>query len=74
VANTHQGDGHMRFDDNAGSAPNRRRNSYGGPVADRAFKEPRLKMSGDADRYEQERGRGRRLHPPRRSLPSDAVG
>ena len=31
-------------------------NSFGGPVADPAYAEPPLKISGDADRYEQKRG------------------
>ena len=56
MVNTYQRDGHMRFDDNAGSAVNYEPNSFGGPVADPAYREPPLKISGDADRYEQKRG------------------
>ncbi len=56
VVNTYQRDGYMRFDDNAGSAVNYEPNSFGGPVADPAYREPPLKISGDADRYEQKRG------------------
>ena len=56
VVNTYQRDGYMRFDDNAGSAVNYEPNSFGGPVADPAYNEPPLKISGDADRYEQKRG------------------
>lgn len=52
----YQRDGHMRFDDNGGASPNYEPNSYGGPLADPAYKEPPLKISGDADRYEQKRG------------------
>ena len=59
VVNTYQRDGQMRFDDNGGPGPNYEPNSFGGPKADPAYKEPPLKISGDADRYEQKRGRGR---------------
>ena len=56
VVNTYQRDGYMRFDDNAGAAVNYEPNSFGGPLADPSVSEPPLKISGDADRYEQERG------------------
>jgi catalase len=56
VHNTYQRDGQMRFDGNAGSAVNYEPNSFGGPTANPAFNEPPLKISGDADRYEQVRG------------------
>lgn len=56
VHNTYQRDGMMRFDGNAGAAVNYEPNSFGGPKADPAYKEPPLKISGDADRYEQKRG------------------
>jgi catalase len=56
VENTYQRDGHMRFDDNGGPDPNYEPNTMGGPVADPAYAEPPLKISGDADRYEQKRG------------------
>ncbi len=56
VSNTYQRDGHMRFDGNEGAAVNYEPNSFGGPKADPAFNEPPLKISGDADRYEQKRG------------------
>jgi catalase len=56
VNNTYQRDGYMRFDDNGGAAPNYEPNSFGGPQADPKYKEPPLKISGDADRYEQKRG------------------
>ena len=52
----YQRDGYMRFDDNGGPSPNYEPNSFGGPVEDPAFNEPPLKISGDADRYEQKRG------------------
>jgi len=52
----YQRDGHMRFDDNGGASPNYEPNTFGGPTADPAFREPPLRISGDADRYEQKRG------------------
>ena len=52
----YQRDGSMRCDENGGSAPNYEPNSFGGPLANPAFNEPPLKISGDADRYEQKRG------------------
>ena len=51
VHNYHR-DGSMRFDDNSGGAVNYEPNSFGGPKEDRSFKEPPLKISGDADRYD----------------------
>ena len=56
VENPYQRDGYMRFDDNAGAAVNYEPNSFGGATADPAYSEPPLKISGDADRYEQKRG------------------
>ncbi len=56
VANIYQRDGHMRFDDNGGPDPNYEPNTLRGPKADPAYNEPPLKISGDADRYEQKRG------------------
>ncbi len=49
-------DGAMRFDGNAGGAVNYQPNSFGGPVEDARFKEPPLRISGDADRYDHRRG------------------
>jgi catalase len=45
-------DGAMRFDGNCGGAVNYEPNSFGGPVEDPRFKEPPLRISGDADRYD----------------------
>ncbi len=56
AANTYQRDGSMRFDDNGGASVNYEPNSFGGPKADPAYNEPPLKISGDANRYEQKRG------------------
>ena len=56
VVNTYQRDGKMRFDGNAGPGPNYEPNTFGGPKADDSFDEPPLKITGDADRYEQKRG------------------
>ncbi|MGH6942125.1 catalase [Hypericibacter sp.] len=44
-------DGQMRFDENGGGSVNYEPNSFGGPVEDPSVKEPPLKISGDADRY-----------------------
>ncbi|MBN2450930.1 MAG: catalase [Lentisphaeria bacterium] len=56
VQNPYQRDGSMRFDDNGGGGPNYEPNSFGGAQANPAYAEPPLKISGDADRYEQKRG------------------
>ena len=53
--NTYHRDGNMRFDGNGG-APNYEPNSFGGPVQDDKFREPPLKISGDADRYDHREG------------------
>jgi catalase len=50
--NTYHRDGHMRFDSNFGGAVNYEPNSVGGPVEDKQYAEPPLKVSGDADRYD----------------------
>jgi len=55
-AHNYQRDGYMRFDDNGGPAVNYEPNSYEGPVADPVYKEPPLKISGNADWYDQKRG------------------
>ena len=49
-------DGAMRFDDNGKGAVNYEPNSFGGPIEDKSFKEPPLKISGDADRYDHRLG------------------
>jgi catalase len=55
IAQNYQRDGFMRFDGNAGGLVNYEPNSYGGPVENPAFREPPLKISGDADHYNQPR-------------------
>src|SRR3990170_7132055 len=45
-------DGFMGLDANYGGAVNYEPNSTGGPVEDPSVKEPPLKISGDADRYD----------------------
>jgi catalase len=55
VRNYHR-DGTMRFDGNFGAEPVYEPNSFEGPTEDPSYKEPPLKISGDADRYEQKRG------------------
>jgi catalase len=52
----YQRDGLMRFDGNGGPSVVYEPNSFGGPEADPAFKEPPLRITGDADWYEQRRG------------------
>jgi catalase len=47
----YQRDGAMRFDGNGGGSVNYEPNSFNGPVEDPNAKEPPLKISGDADRY-----------------------
>ena len=49
---TYHRDGQTRFDGNSGGAPNYEPNSFGGPLGDPRFKEPPLRISGDADRYD----------------------
>jgi len=53
---TYNRDGHMRFDGNGGGAVNYQPNSFSGPVDEPSFKEPPLKISGDADRYDHQKG------------------
>ncbi|MBD3337248.1 MAG: catalase [Candidatus Eisenbacteria bacterium] len=55
-ARTYHRDGSMRFDGNAGGAVNYEPNSFGGPQEDPSVKEPPLKISGDADRYDHREG------------------
>jgi catalase len=54
--NTYHRDGHMRFDGNYGGQVNYQPNSFNGPVDDKKFREPPLKISGDADRYDHRKG------------------
>ncbi|TFH06811.1 MAG: catalase [Candidatus Thorarchaeota archaeon] len=54
-ARNYQRDGFMRFDGNEGASVNYEPNSFGGPTENPAFREPPLKISGDADRYNQPR-------------------
>ena len=53
---TYHRDGAMRFDGNNGAGPNYEPNSFGGPVENHAYREPPLKISGDADRYDHRAG------------------
>ncbi|MBN1826051.1 MAG: catalase [Candidatus Eisenbacteria bacterium] len=54
--NTYHRDGKMRFDGNGGGSVPYEPNSFGGPVEDHRFKEPPLRISGDADRYDHREG------------------
>ena len=53
---TYHRDGQTRFDGNDGGAVNYQPNSFGGPIEDARMKEPPLKISGDADRYDHHDG------------------
>jgi catalase len=53
---TYHRDGFMRSEGNYGGAVNDEPNSFGGPVEDPRFREPPLKISGDADRYAHRQG------------------
>jgi catalase len=55
-SNNYQRDGALRFDGNHGSKDNYEPNSFGGPIQDATAKEPVLKISGDARRYDGQRG------------------
>ena len=48
---TYHADGPMRFDAPKGTDAFDEPNSFGGPVENKSFAEPPLKISGDADRY-----------------------
>jgi catalase len=48
---TYHMDGSMRFDGPGGPDAYYEPNSFGGPVQEERFREPPLKISGDADRY-----------------------
>jgi catalase len=53
---TYHRDGAMRFDGNGGGSVNYEPNSFGGPKEDSSVKEPPLKITGDADRYDHREG------------------
>jgi catalase len=53
---TYYRDGVMRADGNGGGSVNYEPNSMGGPKEDAMFKEPPLKISGDADLYDHRKG------------------
>ena len=53
---TYYRDGVMRADGNGGGSVNYEPNSMEGPKEDAKFKEPPLKISGDADRYDHRKG------------------
>ena len=55
VHNYHR-DGAMRSDGNGGGAVNYEPNSFSGPQQSAAYREPPLRISGDADRYDHRAG------------------
>jgi catalase len=56
AVHTNHRDGAIRFDANGGSGPNYEPNSFGGPHQDPSFKEPPLRISGNADRHDHRKG------------------
>ncbi|MFH1216869.1 MAG: catalase [Pseudomonadota bacterium] len=56
AVNTYHMDGFMRFDAPGGPDAYYEPNSFGGPTQNKAFAEPPLKISGDADRYDHRAG------------------
>jgi catalase len=63
----------MRFDGNSGGAVNYEPNSFDGPSEDPNFKEPPLKIKGDADRYNHREGNDDYTQPGNlyRLMPAD---
>ncbi|MEI6093885.1 MAG: catalase [Gammaproteobacteria bacterium] len=53
---TYHRDGHMRFDGNGGAQVNYQPNSFNGPIDNLLFQEPPLKVTGDIDRYDHQKG------------------
>ena len=53
---TYHRDGLMRADGNCGGEANYEPNGFGGPAQDPKFREPPLRISGDADRYDHREG------------------
>jgi len=49
---TYHRDGHSRFDGNGGATPVYQPNSFGGATDDASYREPPLRIQGDADRYD----------------------
>jgi len=52
----YQRDGHMVFDENGGNNPNYEPNDFNGPKESPEYLDPPLKISGNADYYDQKRG------------------
>jgi catalase len=52
TAKTYHRDGFMRTDSNGGSGPNYQPNNLGGPTDNAEYREPPLKINGDAARYD----------------------
>ncbi|MGH6959578.1 MAG: catalase-related domain-containing protein, partial [Dongiaceae bacterium] len=53
---TYHRDGFMRSDGNGGGAVNYEPNSFAGPQQSPTYREPPLRISGDADRYDHRAG------------------
>ena len=56
AVNLYHRDGRLRFDENGGSLDNYEPNGFGGPVQSASYAEPRLQVSGYADRHDQHLG------------------
>ena len=71
--NTYHRDGSMRSDGNYGGNVNYEPNSFSGPVEDARFKEPPLKITGDADRFDHRKGNDDYTQPGNlyRLMPND---
>ena len=54
---TYHRDGLMRADGNCGGDVNYEPNGFGGAAEDPKFKEPPLRICGDADRYDHREGK-----------------
>jgi catalase len=71
---TYHRDGQMWFDDNGGASPVYEPNSFGGPKENPACKEPPLKISGNADHFDQPRTDTDFIQPGKlfKLMPADA--
>jgi len=56
AVHTYHADGPMRFDVPVGTDAYYEPNSFGGPVEDRSVREPPLRITGEADRYDHRAG------------------
>ena len=71
---TYHRDGAMRVDENGGIGPNYEPNSFGGPVEDPAYNDPRFPISGEIGRFNHREGNDDYTQPGNlfRLMPADA--